>query len=505
MSRAGHVLALDQGTSSTRCIVFGPDARPVAAHAIEHPPDAPRPGWVEQDPARLWNAARDTIRRALRAAGLGRADIAALGVANQRETAVVWERATGQPLHPAIGWQDTRTQALCDRAASNGGVDRYRERTGLPLSTYFTAPKIAWILEHTPGAHERAERGELLAGTVDAWLVWNLTGGRHATDVTNASRTLLMDLGTLAWAPDIASDFGIPLAMLPEIRSSGDDYGECREPEEIAGVPVAAVLGDQQAAAVGQACVAPGTAKTTYGTGNFLLVNTGNAPVRSRSSLLTTVAYRLGGAAPTYALEGAIANTGAVVQWLRDNLGIIESAEEVESLAARVPDCGDVYFVPAFSGLFAPHWRPDARGAIVGLTRFATREHVARSALEAVAFQTAEVVDAMTADTGVPLTELRVDGGMARNDLLMQLQADLLGLPVTRPAVVETTAAGAAYLAGLTAGVWDSLDQLTALWSSDRRWEPRGDAEWRQGRRRRWDTAVERSLDWVDATAAAAT
>jgi glycerol kinase len=497
-----YVAALDQGTTSTRCILFDAAGQPVAVDQLEHRQILPRPGWVEHDPVEIWDNARRVVAGAMARADVDPTQLAALGVTNQRETTVVWERATGRPVHDAIVWQDTRTQPICDRlGALGGGADRYRARTGLPLATYFAGPKIAWILEEVDGAREAAERGELLAGTIDTWLLWNATGGPegglHVTDVTNASRTLLMDLDTLAWDEDIAAEMGVPLAMLPRIESSSRVFGPARAHGVMVGVPVAGVLGDQQAATFGQACFEPGTAKNTYGTGNFLLLNTGTRRVRSDHGLLETVCYRLGDDDPVYALEGSIAVTGSLVQWLRDNLGLIGSASEVEPLARSVADNGGAFFVPAFSGLFAPYWRPDARGAIVGLTRFVTRAHLARAVLESTAFQTREVVDAMRADSGVDLTELKVDGGMVVNELLMQFQADQLGVPVVRPQVTETTALGAAYAAGLAVGFWTGLDELRANWAEDTRWEPATDADSRERLYAQWKKAVTRTFDWA--------
>jgi len=469
----------------------------------EHRQLLPRPGEVEHDPAEIWHNTCEVIATALAKASLGASSIAALGITNQRETTLVWDRRTGEPVCNAIVWQDTRTQSICDElAAGGGGVDRFRDTTGLPLATYFAGPKIGWVLEQIGGARERAEAGDLLFGTLDSWLLWNLTGaqngGVHATDVTNASRTLLMDLASLQWDTGIAADMGVPVSMLPEIRSSSHVYGECQL-DALRGVPVAGILGDQQAAMFGQVCFDVGTAKNTYGTGNFLLLNTGEQRVASERGLLTTVCYQLDGEAAVYALEGSIAVTGALVQWMRDNLGLVTGADEIESLAATVHDNGGAYFVPAFSGLFAPHWRPDARGALVGLTRYVNRGHLARAALEATAFQTREVVDAMNADSGVALRELRVDGGMVVNELLMQFQADLLDVDVVRPEVIETTALGAAYAAGLAVGYWADLDELRSNWRMGKRWTPQGGNEERERLYRNWKKAVTKTLDWVDA------
>jgi glycerol kinase len=493
------VLAIDQGTTSTRAILFDHEGRPVATDQREHRQLFPRAGWVEHDAAEIRDNTLAVIREALDAASASAADVAAVGITNQRETAVIWDRATGEPIAPAIVWQDTRTQAAVDALAADGGTNRFQETTGLPLATYFSATKIGWILDHVDGARDRAEAGELAFGTTDSWVLWNLTGGPdggvHATDVTNASRTLLMDLRTLDWDAGLLTAFGVPRTLLPEIRSSSEVYGEAVAP--LTGVPVAGILGDQQAATFGQAAFTAGESKNTYGTGNFLIFNTGTEITTSRNGLITTVAYRLGDADPVYALEGSIAVTGSLIQWLRDNLGIIEKAPDVEGLALSVDDNGGVYFVPAFSGLFAPYWRPDARGVIVGLTRYANKGHIARAALESVAFQTREVLDAVNADAGLPLEELRVDGGMAANDALMQFQADILGVPVVRPAVIETTALGAAYAAGLAVGFWTDLDELRANWREDRRWEPRFSAEDREQRLAMWKKAVTRSFDWL--------
>jgi glycerol kinase len=483
-------------------MVFDRSGRVVAVDQMEHRQIFPRAGWVEHDAMEIWQNTRVVVGGALGKANLNATHIAAVGITNQRETTVVWERATGRPIHNAIVWQDTRTQAICDELARDGGVERFKDVTGLPLATYFAGPKARWILDHVDGARERAEAGELLFGTIDTWLLWNLTGGAdddgvHVTDVTNASRTLLMDLRTLDWDASAAEAIGVPLAMLPEIRSSSEVYGACK-PGILIDVPVAGILGDQQAATFGQACLDVGSAKNTYGTGNFMLLNTGEEIVASKNGLLTTVCYRLGDAKPVYALEGSIAVTGSLVQWLRDNLGIIKDAKEVEALAATVDDNGGAYFVPAFSGLFAPHWRPDARGALVGLTRFVNKGHIARAALEATAFQTREVLEAMNADSGVPLTELRVDGGMVVNETLMQFQADLLGVDVVRPVVAETTALGAAYAAGLAVGYWESTDEIRENWGEDRRWTPQLDEAERERLFRTWKKAVERTLDWVD-------
>ena len=497
-----YVVAIDQGTTSTRAIVFDHAGAIVSRGQLEHEQILPQAGWVEHDAREIWDNTRTVIAMALDAGGIGREDVTAVGITNQRETAVVWDARTGEPVCNAIVWQDTRTQGIVDRLAADGGVERFAKQTGLPLATYFSATKIAWILDNVEGARDRAEAGELLFGNTDAWVLWNLTGGPdggvHATDVTNASRTLLMDLETLAWDQEILDALGVPAAMMPEIRSSSEVYGTVHGSLPLAGVPVAGILGDQQAATFGQAAFGTGEAKNTYGTGCFLIVNTGEEIVHSGNGLLTTVAYRIGDAAPRYALEGSIAVTGSLVQWLRDNLGLIEDAPQVEQLARSVEDNGGVYIVPAFSGLFAPYWRPDARGAIVGLTRFANKGHIARAALEATAFQTRDVLDAVNADAGVPLTELKVDGGMVANDALMQFQADILGVDVVRPRVIETTALGAAYAAGLAVGFWKDLGECSAHWGEDRRWSPAMDEAERERQLRLWRKAVAKSMDWVD-------
>jgi glycerol kinase len=501
-ARGGHIVAIDQGTTSTRAIVFDHAGTVVSVGQREHKQLLPRAGWVEHDPAEIWTNTRLVIGQALSKADITRHDVDAVGITNQRETTVVWDRTTGEPVYNAIVWQDTRTQPIIDRLSADGGTDRFAGITGLPLSTYFAASKILWILENVDGARERAERGELLFGTTDTWVVWNLSGGPdggvHVTDVTNASRTLLMDLTTLDWHDDLLAAFDIPRSMLPDIRSSSEVYGEVESSSLLREVPIAGILGDQQAATFGQAAFEAGEAKNTYGTGNFLIVNTGDQIVRSGNGLITTVAYRLGDAAPRYALEGSIAVTGSLVQWMRDNLGIIDSADDIEALARTVDDNGGAYFVPAFSGLFAPYWRSDARGALVGLTRFVGKGHIARAALEATAFQSREVIDAVGADTGEPLTELKVDGGMIANSLLMQFQADILGVPVIRPVVAETTALGAAYAAGLAVGFWSDLDELRENWREERRWEPAIAEEERERLLRTWKKAVTRTFDWVD-------
>ncbi|MBN9175592.1 MAG: glycerol kinase GlpK [Microbacterium sp.] len=499
---AEHVLAIDQGTTSTRAIVFDATGAIVSVAQREHEQIFPRAGWVEHDPVEIWTNTEWVVSAVLSRGDVAARDLAGIGVTNQRETAIVWDRRTGRPVHNAIVWQDTRTQSRIDELAASGGTYRFAEQTGLPLAAYFSASKVAWILDHVPGARDAAEAGHLLFGTPDTWVVWNLTGGSrggvHVTDVTNASRTLLMDLRTLDWSDELLAVWGIPRAMLPEIRSSSEVVGEVQLPGVARGVPVAGILGDQQAASFGQAAFDAGESKNTYGTGNFLLVNTGEEIVRSAHGLITTVAFRCGGDPARYAVEGSIAVTGSLVQWLRDNLGIISRSEEVERLASTVDDNGGAYFVPAFSGLFAPYWRPDARGALVGLTRYVTRAHIARAALESTAFQTRDVMEAVIADTGRTPTEIRVDGGMTRDDLLMQFQADILGIPVVRPKVVETTALGAAYAAGLATGVWSGFDDLRTHWREDVRFEPAMGVDERERRYRMWRKAVSKSLDWVD-------
>lgn len=494
------VLAVDQGTTSSRAILFDEHGDAIRMSQREHAQLLPRAGWVEHDAVEIWRNVQAVIADVTEK--IGRSDLAALGVTNQRETTVVWNRRTGEPVCPAIVWQDTRTQALVEQFAGTFGTHRYQERTGLPLATYFSGPKIAWILEHVDGARAAAERGDLIFGTTDSWLIWNMTGGinggLHMTDVTNASRTLLMDLRTLQWDPEIAADMGIPMSMLPEIRPSSQVYEVCRFGSPIDGVPIAGDLGDQQAATFGQACFTPGMAKNTYGTGCFMLLNTGNAIVPSKHGMLTTVCYQLGEARPVYALEGSIAVAGSLVQWLRDNLQLIANAADIEALARSVEDSGGAYIVPAFSGLFAPYWRADARGAIVGLTRFVTKAHLARAALESVAFQTRDVVDAMAADSGVQLAELRVDGGMIANELLMQFQADILDVDVVAPKVAETTALGAAYAAGIAVGFWSGESDVTANWAERRRWHASMPAADRTARYTAWQKAVTRTFDWAD-------
>lgn len=497
-----YVIAIDQGTTSSRAIVFDHDGNIVSSGQKEHEQIFPKAGWVEHDATEIWDNTREVIGTALSKANLTRHDIAAVGITNQRETAVVWDRNTGKPIYNAIVWQDTRTQKIVDELAADGGVERFKEKVGLPLATYFSGTKIKWILDNVDGAREKADAGDLLFGNTDSWVTWNLTGGTdggvHITDVTNASRTLFMDLAKLEWDEDILATFGVPRSMMPEIKSSSEVYGTVHTSQLLREVPVAGILGDQQAATFGQAAFEKGGAKNTYGTGNFMIVNTGEEIVHSKNGLLTTVCYKLGDSKPVYALEGSIAVTGSLIQWLRDNLGIIKSAPEVEQLAKTVEDNGGVYIVPAFSGLFAPYWRGDARGVIVGMTRFVNKGHIARAALEATAFQTREVLDAANADSGVDMEDLRVDGGMVANDALMQFQADILGIPVIRPKVIETTALGAAYAAGLAVDFWKDTDELSKNWAEDKRWTPQMDVAERDRQMRLWKKAVTKSFDWVD-------
>lgn len=494
-----YVGAIDQGTTSTRFMIFDHAGAVVAVHQLEHRQIYPQPGWVEHDAKEIWQRTQEVMAGALQKANLQPGDLAAIGVTNQRETTLVWNPKTGEPYYNAIVWQDTRTDRICQELAAEGGQDRFRQQTGLPLATYFSGPKIRWILENVPGVREAAARGEAIFGNMDTWVIWNLTGGPqggvHITDVTNASRTMLMDLRTLQWDEDILRIMGIPRQMLPQIRPSSDPqlYGTTS-----AGVPVAGALGDQQAATVGQTCFGVGEAKNTYGTGCFMLMNTGAEIVPSKSGLLTTVAYQLGQDAPVYALEGSIAITGALVQWLRDNLRFFDFSHHIEDYARQVPDNGGVYFVPAFSGLFAPYWQSDARGIIVGLTRYVTKNHIARAALEATAFQTREVLEAMEKDSGVKLTALKVDGGMVFNELLMQFQADILDVPVIRPQVAETTALGAAYAAGLAVGYWQNLDDLKQNWQVDRVWQPHMSAADRERLYHQWLKAVQRTMGWLE-------
>ncbi|HEX4054941.1 MAG TPA: glycerol kinase GlpK [Tepidisphaeraceae bacterium] len=497
------IAAIDQGTTSTRCMILDRDG-PVAAAQKEHRQIFPRPGWVEHDPLEILRKTEQVIAEAVVQAGAQPGDIAAIGIANQRETTVVWDRNTGQPLCNAIVWQDTRTKPICDELATHGGIDRFRATTGLPLATYFSGPKLRWILENDPSIRQAAQRGDALFGTVDSWLIWNLTGaargGHHVTDVTNASRTLLMNLATLRWDDAMIDHLRIDPKMLPRITPSIDPAGWGRTiPNGPFGdsIPVCGNLGDQQAALFGQCCFEPGESKNTYGTGCFLLVNTGTSPVVSTRGMITTVASQKSGEPARYALEGSIAVAGSLVQWLRDNLAMIRDSAEIESVASGVPDSGGIYIVPAFSGLFAPYWRSDARGLVAGLTGFTNRHHLARAVLEAVAFQTRDVVDAMTADSATPLTRMKVDGGMTVNNLLMQFQADLLGVPVIRSKVRETTALGAAYAAGLAIGFWRDLDDLRSKWHADQTWEPTMSESDRQHRLAGWHKAVQRAMGWV--------
>ncbi|MEU5991746.1 glycerol kinase GlpK [Spirillospora sp. NPDC047418] len=502
---ADFVGALDQGTTSTRFMIFDHGGNEVARHQLEHEQILPRAGWVEHDPTEIWERTRSVVQSALNKVNLHHGDLAALGITNQRETAVVWNRRTGRPYYNAIVWQDTRTDRIASALERDGRGETIRHRAGLPPATYFSAGKVQWILENVDGVREAAENGDAIFGNMDTWVLWNLTGGRnggvHITDATNASRTMLMDLETLQWDDQLLSFFGIPRSMLPEIRPSSapEPYGTTVADGPLGGeVPLTGILGDQQAATVGQVCFAPGEAKNTYGTGNFLLLNTGEELVRSKAGMLTTVCYKFGDQPTVYALEGSIAVTGSAVQWLRDQLGIISGAAQSESLARQVDDNGGVYFVPAFSGLFAPYWRSDARGAIVGLSRFNTNAHLARATLESICYQSRDVVEAMREDSGVSLDVLKVDGGVTANELCMQLQADILGVPVSRPVVAETTALGAAYAAGLAVGFWDTTDELRQNWNEDRRWEPTWNDEQRQTGYAGWKKAVERTYGWVD-------
>ncbi|MBD8063290.1 glycerol kinase GlpK [Oceanitalea stevensii] len=499
---ADYVLAIDQGTTSTRAIVFDHAGTIHSTGQMEHEQIFPRAGWVEHDPVEIWRNVREVVSIALSRGDLTHRNLAAVGITNQRETTVVWEKSTGKPVYNAIVWQDTRTQKIVDELAGDEGPEKYKKTVGLPLATYFAGPKVKWILDNVDGAREKAEAGELLFGTTDSWVLWNMTGGPdggvHVTDVTNASRTMLMNIDSLTWNEDIAADMGIPMSMLPEIRSSSEVYGKGREGGFVPGVPISGILGDQQAATFGQAAFEVGSAKNTYGTGNFLLLNTGTELVHSENGLLTTVGYKIGDQPQVYCLEGSIAVTGSLVQWLRDNLGIIKSAPEIEKLAASVDDNGGAYFVPAFSGLFAPYWRSDARGALVGLTRYVNKGHIARAVLEATAYQSREVVDAMNADSGVDLKELKVDGGMVANEELMQFQADILGVDVVRPQVTETTALGAAYAAGIAVGFWKGEQDVVDNWGEDKRWTPSMDDAERERLYRNWKKAVTKTFDWVD-------
>ncbi len=497
---AKYVAAVDQGTTSTRFIVFDPRGNVVAVDQKEHRQIFPSPGWVEHDPLEIWERTKEVIQGAMLRFGIRREDLVTVGITNQRETAVVWNRRTGQPLYNAVVWQDMRTDTIINGLAKEGGQDRFRKGTGLPLATYFSGPKVRWILDNVPGARDAAEKGDAIFGNMDTWILWNLTGGVrggiHVTDPTNASRTMLMDLETLDWDPDILKIMGIPRCMLPKICSSSEVYGYGSGVLE--GVPLAGDLGDQQAAVFGQACFDPGDAKNTYGTGCFTLLNTGLKPIHSQFGLLTTLGYKLGEQPPVYCLEGSIAIAGALVQWMRDNLGIIEKSSDIEPLARTVNDNGGIYFVPAFSGLFAPYWRSDARGALVGLTRYINRGHIARAVLEATAYQTREVLEAMEKDSGIRLTTLKVDGGMVGNELLMQFQADLLDVPVVRPRVAETTSLGAAYAAGLALGYWKDFSELRANWQKEAEWQPKMDRDTANHLFAGWKKAVTRTLDWVE-------
>jgi len=496
-----YAIAIDSGTTSSRAMIFDHSGRVVSVSQKEHEQIYPKPGWVEHDPKEIWARTLEVVEEAISKADASKDDIAALGITNQRETAVIWDRNTGEPVYNAIVWQDTRTDKIVDELAKSGGQDRFRDKSGLPLATYFSGPKVRWILENVDGARDKADAGDLIFGNIDSWLIWNLTGGTdgglHITDVTNASRTLMMDLRSLAWDEATAATIGVPTSMLPEIHSSSEVYGEVKS-GPLAGIQIAGDLGDQQAATFGQTCFAVGEAKNTYGTGNFMLINTGEELVHSKSGLLTTPCYRIGDQKPVYALEGSIAITGALVQWLRDNLKMIKAAPEVEELASTVDDNGGLYIVPAFSGLYAPYWKSDARGVFAGLTRYVNAGHIARATLEATAYQSAEIVEAMATDSGVTLDSLKVDGGMVGNEMLMQFQADILGVPVIRPEVAETTALGAAYAAGLATGFWDNQEDLRENWAEDKRWEPQMDEEDRKKNIHMWKKAVTRTFDWVE-------
>jgi glycerol kinase len=496
-----YVAAIDQGTTSTRFMIFDHRGNVVCFDQKEHKQIYPKPGWVEHDPLEIWDRTQDVIQGALAKGPIDPKEIAGIGITNQRETTVIWDKNTGRPICNAIVWQDTRTDLICNELVNNGGLDRFRSKTGLPLATYFSGPKIKWMLDNVDGARSKAKKGDLLFGNIDTWIIWNLTGREaHVTDVTNASRTMLMDLRSLDWDDEILDLLGIPKTMLPKIESSSEIYGHVGAYRNVSlqGIPVSGDLGDQQAALFGQTCYSPGEAKNTYGTGCFMLLNTGTKPVPSEAGLLTTLAYKIGSQKAVYALEGSIAISGALVQWLRDNLGLIQSSSEVESLAKTVDDNGGVYFVPAFSGLFAPYWKSDARGVIVGMTRYVNKGHLARAALEATAFQTREVLDAMEKDSGVQLIALKVDGGMVFNELLMQFQADILDVPVVRPKVAETTALGAAYAAGLAVGFWKGFEELKANWGRDREWRPNMEAATRDKLYRSWKKAVTRTFDWTE-------
>jgi glycerol kinase len=496
-----YVGAIDQGTTSTRFIVFDRGGKIISSAQKEHRQIFPKPGWVEHDAIEIWQNTQEVAGAALGRVGLRPADLAAVGITNQRETTVLWERASGKPLHNALVWQDTRVDQLVAEYVKEGGANRFRAKTGLPMASYFSGLKLRWLLDNVPGARAKAQAGELLFGNIDTWLVWNLTGGSagglHLTDVTNASRTQLMNLATLEWDAELLEQLHVPRAVLPKIVPSSEVYGDIKTPA-LAGTRIAGILGDQQAALVGQACFEPGEAKNTYGTGCFLLMNTGEKPIASTAGLITTVAYQMHGEPARYALEGSIAVTGALVQWLRDNLGLISSSAEVEKLAAEVEDNGGVYFVPAFSGLYAPHWNERARGTLIGLTRYATRAHIARAVLEATAYQTREVLAAMATDSAAAIPELRVDGGMVVNELLMQFQSDILDVPVVRPKITETTALGAAYAAGLAVGYWKNREDLVNNWEIDKRWKPQMPAARRAALFASWERAVGRSLDWIE-------
>ena len=495
------ILSIDQGTTSTRCILFDHQGQIVSSSQKEHQQYYPKPGWVEHDAIEIWENTVELIYSALAKANANGSDLSAIGITNQRESTLIWDKSTGKPLCHAVVWQDTRTDELINALARDGGLDRFRAKVGLPLSTYFSGPKVRWLLDHHEGSQQRAENSELLFGTIDSWLIWNLTGGKqngqHLTDVTNASRTMLMNLSTLDWDADMLRQLNIPRTMLPEIRSSSEIYAECTLPE-LNGVPIAGVLGDQQAALFGQTCFEPGETKNTYGTGCFMLMNTGTAPIQSKHGLLTTLGYQVKGHPAVYALEGSVAIAGALVQWLRDNLKLIAKSSDIDILANTVEDSGGIYFVPAFSGLYAPYWKSDARGVIVGLTRYINSGHMARAALEATAYQTRDVLKAMNLDSGVDLKSLRVDGGMVVNQTLMQFQSDILGVEVIRPKVAETTALGAAYAAGLATGFWSSSDALKANWAVAHTWTPRMPAATREKLYAGWQKAVTRTFDWVE-------
>lgn len=502
MTEKRFVMAIDQGTTSSRAILFDHAGQIVSVGQKEHEQIFPKAGWVEHNPIEIWDNIRECVAEALQKAEINRHEVAAVGITNQRETVVVWDKNTGEPVYNAIVWQDTRTSQIIRELAGDDGPSKYRDICGLDLSTYYSGPEIKWILDNVEGAREKAEAGDLLFGNTDCWVLWNITGGVnggvHKTDVTNASRTMLMDIRTLQWREDICKDFGIPMSMLPEICSSSEVYGYGRKNGLLIDTPISGILGDQQAATFGQACFEKGMAKNTYGTGCFVLMNTGEEPVFSNNGLLTTVAYKIGDNKPVYALEGSIAVAGSLVQWLRDNLGMIKSSDEIEKLASTVDDNGGVYFVPAFSGLFAPYWKDDARGAIVGLTRYNNKGHIARAVQEATPYQSREVFDAMVADSGVELKELRVDGGMTKDEMVMQFQADQLGVPLVRPQVLETTALGAAYAAGIAVGFWDGEQDVIDNWAEGKRWEPGKDREEYDRNYRLWKKAVTRTFDWVD-------